>query len=128
MYNSNVKNAVVYITRDIERALGAEPSPSYFIVANDGPYARSIKEKYPDFVMLLESPCLAGRQAVPLDTFEMLEKEETAEFIEKILKKFGTRKTGDRRVQANRANRRALHKERLGAFESADCTCRKDRK
>ena len=89
MYNSNVKNAVVYITRDKERALGVEPSPSYFIVTNDGPYARSIKEKYPDFVMLLESPCLAGRQAVPLDTFELLEKEETAEFIEKI---FGTEK------------------------------------
>ncbi len=64
MYNNNVKNAVVYITRDIERALGAEPSPSYCIVANDSPYARSIKEKYPDFVLLVESPA-AGRQASP---------------------------------------------------------------
>ena len=82
MYNSNVKNTVVYITRDIERTLGCEPSPSYFVVANDSSYARSVKEKYPDFVLLVESP-------VPLDTFEILEKEETAEFIEKI---FGTEK------------------------------------
>ena len=77
-----MKDRIIYITRDIERALGVGPSPSYFIVTNDGPYARSIKEKYPDFVLLVESP-------VPLDTFEILEKEETAEFIEKI---FGTEK------------------------------------
>ena len=51
-------------------------------MANDSSYARSVKEKYPDFVLLVESP-------VPLDTFEILEKEETAEFIEKI---FGTEK------------------------------------
>jgi hypothetical protein len=71
---------IFYITRDIERALGSEPSPRYFIIANDSPYARSVKEKYPDFVMIVESP-------VPLDTFELLEKEETADFIEKVFGK-----------------------------------------
>jgi hypothetical protein len=70
----NLKNSVIYIARDIERALGIEPSANYFIVTNDSPYARSIKEKYPDFILLVESP-------IPLDTFELLEKEETADFI-----------------------------------------------
>ena len=69
---------IIYITRDIERALGTTPSPSYFIVANNSHYARSIKEKYPDFVCLIESP-------VPLDTFEILEKDETADFIEEVM-------------------------------------------
>ena len=68
-------NSIIYVTRDIERALGIEPSASYFIVANDSPYARSTKEKYRDFVLLVKSP-------VPLDTFELLEKEETIKFIE----------------------------------------------
>jgi hypothetical protein len=73
------KDPVIYIARDIERALGILPSVNYFIVTNDSPYARSIKKKYPDFILLAKSP-------VPLDTFELLEKEETADFIEK---KFG---------------------------------------
>jgi hypothetical protein len=68
------RKPIVYIARDIERALGVEPSASYFIVANDSLYANSIREKYPDFVLLVESP-------VPLDTFELLEKEETEDFI-----------------------------------------------
>jgi hypothetical protein len=74
------ENPIIYVTRDIERALGAEPSPSYCIVANDSPYARSMQEKYPDFVILVESPH-------PLDTFEILEKEETAVFLEKVFGK-----------------------------------------
>jgi len=68
--------AIIYVARDIERALGTLPSPRYFIISNDSPYARSVKEKYLDFVMLVESP-------IPLDTFEILEKGETAAFIEK---------------------------------------------
>ena len=71
--------SIIYITRDIERALGKEPSNVYFIVANDGVYARSIKKKYPDFVLLVDSPIL-------FDTIDLLEKEETAAFIKE---KFG---------------------------------------
>jgi hypothetical protein len=67
-------NKTIYIARDIERTLGTEPSEDYLIVTNDDKYARSIKEKYPDFVLLVKSP-------IPLDTFEILEKEETADFI-----------------------------------------------
>jgi len=74
-----MKNPVIYIARDIERALGKEPSPGYFVVANDGEYARSVQKKYPDFVLIVES-------SVPLDTFELLEREETAAFIDKASK------------------------------------------
>src|ERR1035437_9040257 len=73
-------NPIFYITRDIERVLGIEPSQRYFVVANNGEYARSIKEKYPDFVMIVESP-------LPLDTFEILEQEKTSVFLEKIFGK-----------------------------------------
>jgi len=72
--------SIAYITRDIERALGALPSESYFIVANDGAYARTIKAVYPDFILLIESPA-------PLDTFELLEHPETATFFKKIFGK-----------------------------------------
>jgi hypothetical protein len=77
---ADLKNTVIYIARDIERALGMEPSETYRIVANDGEYARTIREKYSDFVLLIESPVL-------LDTFELLERNETADFLEKILGK-----------------------------------------
>ena len=69
----------MYIARDIERALGCGPSPGYFVVANNSEYARSVQKKYPDFILLVDSPA-------PLDTFEILEKEETAAFVEKISK------------------------------------------
>jgi hypothetical protein len=77
-----MKDPIINIARDMERALGIPPSTKYLIITNDSLYARSIQEKYPDFVLLVDSP-------VPLDTFELLEKEETADFIEK---KFGEEK------------------------------------
>ena len=70
------KQPTIYVARDIERALGAKPSPDYLIVTNDDIYSRSIQMHYPDFVLCIQSP-------VPLDTFELLEKEETAGFIKK---------------------------------------------
>lgn len=47
---------IIYVTRDIERALGLEPSRNYQIVANETAYSRKIKEKYPDFVTLIKPP------------------------------------------------------------------------
>lgn len=46
---------ITYITRDIERALGMDPSPTYRIVCNKCPYSESIKAKFPDFVTLIEA-------------------------------------------------------------------------
>ena len=45
-----------YITRDIERAIGMDPSADFHIVCNECPYSLAIKNKFPDFVTLIKSP------------------------------------------------------------------------
>jgi len=57
---------ITYITRDIERALGMDPSANYHIVSNKCPYSESIKNKFPDFVTLIESP------AKPMGTSDLI--------------------------------------------------------
>lgn len=44
---------ITYITRDIERALGMEPSNDYIIVANKTPYAEKFATKFPENVWLV---------------------------------------------------------------------------
>ena len=41
---------IFYVTRDIERALGTEPSENYIIITTRTPYSESIQKNYPDFV------------------------------------------------------------------------------
>lgn len=45
---------VIYVTRDIERALGLVPNSNYRVIANRTPYAERIKMEHPEFVTLLE--------------------------------------------------------------------------
>jgi hypothetical protein len=52
--NKNGKK-IIYVTRDIERALGAEPDENFIILSNDTKYGRLIKNKFPDFVHLIKS-------------------------------------------------------------------------
>jgi len=63
---------ITYITRDIERALGMEPSANYRIVTNKCPYAETIKQKFPEFVTLIEAP--AGSLVKTLGTGDLIEK------------------------------------------------------
>ncbi|HEY4500432.1 MAG TPA: ATP-grasp domain-containing protein [Candidatus Paceibacterota bacterium] len=58
--------AIVYVTRDIERAMGMEPKDLYFVVSNDSKYGREIQKKYPDNVWLVKDRCGA------LDTYNLL--------------------------------------------------------
>lgn len=67
---------ILYITREIERALAQEPVDNYFILTNKTPYSITIKEKYPDNVHIVESPSL-------LDTYELLTLPETAALVPK---------------------------------------------
>ncbi len=46
---------IFYVTRDIERALGTEPSENYIIITNRTPYSESIQKNYPDFVHLISA-------------------------------------------------------------------------
>jgi predicted ATP-grasp superfamily ATP-dependent carboligase len=68
---------IVYVTRDIERALGMEPGSGYFIVSNDTPYGREIKQKSPENVLLLNNA-----RGI-LDTYDLMLLPEVEELIEK---------------------------------------------
>lgn len=61
---------IIYVTTDIERALGMTPQSHYRIVTNDSSYARTIKESYPDFITIL------GDINNPLDTPSLLKQPE----------------------------------------------------
>jgi hypothetical protein len=49
------KDNILYIARDIDRAMGKEPIGNYFIITNSTPYSQEIKNRYPDNVFLVKS-------------------------------------------------------------------------
>ena len=57
---------ITYITRDIERALGMNPSAEYHIVCNKSPYSETIKATFPEFVTLIPAP------AKPMGTGDLI--------------------------------------------------------
>jgi|ERR1035437_269090 hypothetical protein len=65
---------LIYVTRDIERALGKSPAADYFVIANKNAYAESVQKKFPDFVFLAEGN-------VPLDTYDILSLPDTQNLI-----------------------------------------------
>ncbi|HEU5114237.1 MAG TPA: ATP-grasp domain-containing protein [Candidatus Paceibacterota bacterium] len=73
----NPARPVVYVARDIERALGMEPRGNYFVVSNDTPQGRTIRDEYPKNVILVAS-------AETLDTFDLLALPEVEKFIKSI--------------------------------------------
>ena len=90
MRKSDTKNEaeigrIIYVTRDIERALGISPSEDYVIVTNRTEYSESIKKQFPESVILIDS-----KKEDLLDTDELLEAPE----MEKIIQDAG-RKTQD---------------------------------
>lgn len=67
---------VVYVTRDIERALGMAPKDNYTIVSNVTPYGSRIKEQYPENIILI--PC-SGTDLK--GTTDLLSHPDTAQVI-----------------------------------------------
>lgn len=63
------------MTRDIERALGVEPSCDYMIVTNKTPYSEKIKKKYTDFVYFSD-----GDKSY--NTADLLKQESVARLID----------------------------------------------
>jgi predicted ATP-grasp superfamily ATP-dependent carboligase len=49
------EKTVLYVTRDLERALGIAPNPQYQIVTNRTPYSESIQAQFPGFIHFVES-------------------------------------------------------------------------
>jgi hypothetical protein len=70
------KRPIVYITRDIERALGMDPGSDYLVITNDTAQGRQAQELFPTGVMLVSDP------RGTLDTFDLLSLPETARAIE----------------------------------------------
>ncbi len=75
------KNTIIYITRDIERAIGCLTIPSIFIISNETPFAKSVQNTYPDRIHLIDS-------LNTLDTHELLAHTKT----EKLLSTFDSPK------------------------------------
>ncbi len=66
---------IVYVTRDIEHALGVEPAGNYFVVSNNTEYGKVVQAKYPKNVHLVSSDEL-------LPTSRILLLAETKKFID----------------------------------------------
>jgi len=68
----------VYVTREIERALGATPDESYLVVTNRSPYGEKIQKEHPESVFLLDPPAGMANDprftgAEPLGTGALIE-------------------------------------------------------
>ncbi len=69
--------SIVYIARDIERALGQTPEGDYYIITNKTPYAEELKNLHPHNIFIIEKDKI-------LDTFELLSLPEVEEIITKL--------------------------------------------
>lgn len=70
-------NPLVYITRDIERALGLPPATkNYYIISNHSAFAKSIAQGSPSILLIKEKK--------KLDTRELLEHPLAAKFIGRL--------------------------------------------
>lgn len=52
---ASAKETVIYVTRDIERALGTQPAANYLVVSNRTAYGEAVQKRHPHFVTLVES-------------------------------------------------------------------------
>jgi predicted ATP-grasp superfamily ATP-dependent carboligase len=68
------KEAVIYVTRDIERAMGMAPSLNYYIVTNKTQYSEEMYNLYPKHIFLVDSKEI-------LSTYELLNHKEVLKFI-----------------------------------------------
>ena len=73
-----LKKPLIYVTRDIERALGMEPVDNYFIITNDTPHGREVKVQYPDNIRLIKAPTAYE----VLDTYDLLLVPEVQKMID----------------------------------------------
>ncbi len=51
---------LIYVTREIERALGADPIDGYYVVAGKTPYGEIVSEKFPGHILLVDGPETLG--------------------------------------------------------------------
>ncbi|MEI6304715.1 MAG: ATP-grasp domain-containing protein [Candidatus Taylorbacteria bacterium] len=75
----NTNTTIIYITREIERALGTKPNEHYIIVSNKTRYGESVKQQFPDSVILID-----GGEKGLLGTTDLLGHEITKSLISDI--------------------------------------------
>lgn len=80
------KEAIIYITRDIDRALGMEPGQGYYIVSNRTAYGESIAKKHPDSVILVDSPTEDS-----VSTGELIRNKASEELVARVTKASGAK-------------------------------------
>ncbi|MFA4831085.1 MAG: ATP-grasp domain-containing protein [Patescibacteria group bacterium] len=79
LYQKLKNNPVIYITRDIERALGLPlDTEGYFIISNSTDFAKGLAAKQTNILLI--------NAERPLNTLELLSRDETSGFIERINK------------------------------------------
>lgn len=83
---ASAKETVVYVTRDIERALGMMPAANYLIVSNRTSYGEAVEKQYPGLVTLIES----GRDD-SAGTGDLMKEAATRELFAKIHKAAGAK-------------------------------------
>lgn len=83
----DLKESVIYVTREIERALGVEPSAHYHIVTNRTEHGEEVKEKSPDSIVLVDDP--EGGMGETLGTGDLLDRPETRKLVEELYKRDG---------------------------------------
>ncbi len=74
--NIITKTSIVYVTRDIERALAIDPQGHYFIISNKTPYSEEVQKRFPDNVWLIED----SRGVI--DTYDLLMREDIGQMID----------------------------------------------
>lgn len=80
---NSMKIPTLYVTRDIERALGFASLPvGYTVVANHSTYAETVQAKWPDQVLLVRSD-------TTLDTIELLQHPATEAFVRNLARAHG---------------------------------------
>lgn len=79
--NSHLKKQpIIYVTRDIERALGLNLDiQGYFIISNYSDFAKTLCENKNNILLI--------KNKKPLDTWELLENKEVKKFINKLKNK-----------------------------------------
>ncbi|MFA6432661.1 MAG: ATP-grasp domain-containing protein [Candidatus Paceibacterota bacterium] len=80
------RETVIYVTREIERALGMAPNEHYLIVTNRTAYGVKVRDQYPDFVTLI-----ADQAGELLGTGDLLKHEQTEELVAKVAKASGAK-------------------------------------
>lgn len=80
------KPTIIYVTREIERALGAPPSERYHIISNRTSYGEAVERMYPRCVTLVD----AGEKDTA-GTGDLLDSPATSEAIGRIAESTGAR-------------------------------------